>query len=49
MNCYQQEWALFLNKGSKVDISYSIKSLGATPLSLVIAQGLFPAAYSQRI
>lgn len=36
---FHKEWALFLNKGSKVDISYSIKSLGATPLSLVIAQG----------
>ncbi|KAB5520400.1 hypothetical protein DKX38_024719 [Salix brachista] len=33
------EWVLFLNKGSKVDISYSIKSPGASPLSLVIAQG----------
>ncbi|CAK7331214.1 unnamed protein product [Dovyalis caffra] len=34
-----QEWVLFLNKGSKVDISYSVKSLSASPLSLVIAQG----------
>ncbi|KAJ6303016.1 hypothetical protein OIU77_016990 [Salix suchowensis] len=43
-----KEWVLFLNKGSKVDISYCIKSPGASPLSLVIARGLFPAAYSQR-
>ncbi|KAJ6424827.1 hypothetical protein OIU84_025571 [Salix udensis] len=34
-----KEWVLFLNKGSKVDISYSIKSPGASPLSLVIARG----------
>ncbi|KAJ6299523.1 hypothetical protein OIU76_020481 [Salix suchowensis] len=34
-----KEWVLFLNKGSKVDISYCIKSPGASPLSLVIARG----------
>ncbi|KAJ6755255.1 hypothetical protein OIU79_027795 [Salix purpurea] len=34
-----KEWVLFLNKGSKVDISYSIKSPVASPLSLVIARG----------
>ncbi|PSR86168.1 E3 ubiquitin-protein like [Actinidia chinensis var. chinensis] len=36
---YHKEWQYFLNKGSKVDISYSVKSLSSSPLSLVIAQG----------
>ncbi|KAI8011281.1 hypothetical protein LOK49_LG06G02753 [Camellia lanceoleosa] len=34
-----KEWAYFLNKGSKVNISYSVKSPSSAPLSLVIAQG----------
>ncbi|PSS09491.1 E3 ubiquitin-protein like [Actinidia chinensis var. chinensis] len=34
-----KEWEYFLNKGSKVDISYSVKSPSSSPLSLVIAQG----------
>ncbi|EEF36766.1 ubiquitin-protein ligase, putative [Ricinus communis] len=34
-----QEWAYFLNKGSKVAIFYTIKSPSSSPLSLVIAQG----------
>ncbi|KAG5515109.1 hypothetical protein RHGRI_036222 [Rhododendron griersonianum] len=33
------EWEYFLNQGSKVDISYSVKSPSSSPLSLVIAQG----------
>lgn len=36
-----QEWIFFLNKGSEVDISYSVKSPGSSSLSLVIAQGKF--------
>ncbi|GFZ01593.1 hypothetical protein Acr_15g0002020 [Actinidia rufa] len=35
----EKEWEYFLNKGSKVDISYSVKSPSSCPLSLVIAQG----------
>ncbi|XP_022753799.1 uncharacterized protein LOC111302127 [Durio zibethinus] len=34
-----RKWLFFLNKGSKVNISYTIKSAGSSPLSLVIAQG----------
>ncbi|KAL7200099.1 hypothetical protein ACSBR2_022248 [Camellia fascicularis] len=33
------EWAYFLNKGSKVNILYSVKSPSSAPLSFVIAQG----------
>ncbi|KAI8523571.1 hypothetical protein RHMOL_Rhmol13G0084500 [Rhododendron molle] len=33
------EWEYFLNQGSKVDISYSVKSPSSSPLSLVIAHG----------
>ncbi|KAL6967679.1 hypothetical protein U1Q18_033485 [Sarracenia purpurea var. burkii] len=36
---YHKEWEYFLNKGSKVEISYNVKSLRSAPLSLVIAQG----------
>lgn len=36
-----QEWEYFLNTGSSIDISYSVKSPSSTPLSLVIAQGKF--------
>ncbi|KAF2312561.1 hypothetical protein GH714_035070 [Hevea brasiliensis] len=36
---FHKEWAHFLNKGSKVDIFYSIKSSSSSALSLVIAQG----------
>lgn len=39
-----QEWEYFLNQGSKVDISYSVKSPSSSPLSLVIAQGKFELA-----
>ncbi|KAL7264295.1 hypothetical protein ACSBR1_002282 [Camellia fascicularis] len=38
-SAYHKEWAYFLNKGSKVNISYSVKSPSSAPLSLVIAQG----------
>ncbi|KDP46493.1 hypothetical protein JCGZ_08465 [Jatropha curcas] len=34
---FHKEWVYFLNKGSKVDIFYTIKS--SAPLSLVVAQG----------
>ncbi|KAI8523573.1 hypothetical protein RHMOL_Rhmol13G0084500 [Rhododendron molle] len=34
-----KEWEYFLNQGSKVDISYSVKSPSSSPLSLVIAHG----------
>ncbi|KAL5748084.1 hypothetical protein ACOSP7_025123 [Xanthoceras sorbifolium] len=34
-----KEWLYYLNKGSKVDISYNVKSPSSAPLSLVIAQG----------
>ncbi|EOY33720.1 Ubiquitin-protein ligase, putative isoform 2 [Theobroma cacao] len=34
-----KEWLFFLNKGSKVNISYAISSTSSSPLSLVIAQG----------
>ncbi|KAB1225755.1 hypothetical protein CJ030_MR1G019926 [Morella rubra] len=33
------EWVYFLNEGSRVDISYNVKSPSPSPLSLVIAQG----------
>ncbi|CBI15953.3 hypothetical protein VitviT2T_008324 [Vitis vinifera] len=36
---FHKEWIFFLNKGSKVDISYSVKAPRSSPLSLVIAQG----------
>ncbi|KAJ4725585.1 RING/U-box superfamily protein [Melia azedarach] len=36
---FHKEWLYFLNKGSKVDISYCIKSPSSALLSLVIAQG----------
>ncbi|WCJ29186.1 RING/U-box superfamily protein [Euphorbia peplus] len=36
---FHKEWLYYLNKGSKVDILYSIKSPSSSPLSLVIAQG----------
>ncbi|XP_059660865.1 E3 ubiquitin-protein ligase APD2-like [Cornus florida] len=36
---FHKEWQYFLNKGSKVDISYSVKSPNSAPLSLVIAEG----------
>ncbi|XVE79400.1 hypothetical protein DITRI_Ditri14bG0055600 [Diplodiscus trichospermus] len=36
---FHKEWLFFLNEGSKVNISYTIKSAGSSPLSLVIAQG----------
>lgn len=36
---YVKEWEYFLNMGSSIDISYSVKSPSSTPLSLVIAQG----------
>ncbi|KAK3206530.1 hypothetical protein Dsin_020576 [Dipteronia sinensis] len=34
-----KEWLYYLNKGSKVDISYAIKSPSSVALSLVIVQG----------
>lgn len=34
-----QDWIHFLNKGSQVNISYSVKSL-STSVFLVIAQGM---------
>ncbi|XP_021278969.1 uncharacterized protein LOC110412690 isoform X2 [Herrania umbratica] len=34
-----KEWLFFLNKGSKVNISYAMSSTSSSPLSLVIAQG----------
>ncbi|XP_038725898.1 E3 ubiquitin-protein ligase APD2-like isoform X2 [Tripterygium wilfordii] len=36
---FHKEWVYFLNKGSKLDISYNVKSPTSLPLSLVIAQG----------
>ncbi|XP_042959149.1 E3 ubiquitin-protein ligase APD2-like isoform X3 [Carya illinoinensis] len=36
---FHKEWIYFLNKGSRVDISYNVKSPTPSPLSLVIAQG----------
>ncbi|KAM7522072.1 hypothetical protein LguiA_011974 [Lonicera macranthoides] len=36
---YHKEWRYFLNEGSKLDISYSVKSPSSVPLSLVIARG----------
>ncbi|XVF19865.1 hypothetical protein REPUB_Repub11eG0147800 [Reevesia pubescens] len=36
---FHKEWLFFLNKGSKVNISYIIRSASSLPLSLVIAQG----------
>ncbi|RVW56570.1 hypothetical protein CK203_086727 [Vitis vinifera] len=36
---FHKEWIFFLNKGSEVDISYSVKAPRSSPLSLVIAQG----------
>ncbi|GMI92213.1 ABERRANT POLLEN DEVELOPMENT 2 [Hibiscus trionum] len=35
-----KEWLFFLNKGSQVNISYTIRSASSLPLSLVIAQGI---------
>ncbi|XVF69001.1 hypothetical protein PTKIN_Ptkin11bG0046000 [Pterospermum kingtungense] len=37
---FHKEWLFFLNKGSKVNISYTIRSPGSSPLSLVIARGI---------
>ncbi|ESR38308.1 hypothetical protein CICLE_v10030173mg [Citrus x clementina] len=34
-----KEWLYFLNKGSKLEISYNVKSPSSAPLSLVIARG----------
>ncbi|XP_062171747.1 E3 ubiquitin-protein ligase APD2-like isoform X2 [Alnus glutinosa] len=36
---FRKELLYFLNKGSRVDILYNVKSPGSSPLSLVIAQG----------
>lgn len=36
---FHKELVYFLNKGSRVDILYNVKSAGSSPLSLVIAQG----------
>ncbi|KAA8543732.1 hypothetical protein F0562_022091 [Nyssa sinensis] len=36
---FHKEWQYFLNKGSEIDISYSVKSPSSAPLSLIIAQG----------
>ncbi|KAG1347015.1 hypothetical protein COCNU_06G008440 [Cocos nucifera] len=36
---FHKEWIYYLNKGARVDISYSVKSEGSYPLTLVIAQG----------
>ncbi|XP_008791207.2 E3 ubiquitin-protein ligase APD2-like isoform X2 [Phoenix dactylifera] len=36
---FHKEWIYYLNKGGQVDISYSVKSEGSYPLTLVIAQG----------
>ncbi|XP_077214451.1 E3 ubiquitin-protein ligase APD2-like [Tasmannia lanceolata] len=36
---FHQEWTYYLNKGSEVNVSYSVKSYGSSPLFLVIAQG----------
>ncbi|KAF8402653.1 hypothetical protein HHK36_010742 [Tetracentron sinense] len=33
-----QEWIYFLNEGSQLEISYSVKSQSSSPISLVIAQ-----------
>ncbi|XP_071724254.1 E3 ubiquitin-protein ligase APD2-like [Rutidosis leptorrhynchoides] len=38
-NTFVPEWVYYLNQGSKVDISYIVKSKNSLPLSLVIAQG----------
>ncbi|KAJ8749752.1 hypothetical protein K2173_012303 [Erythroxylum novogranatense] len=34
-----KEWIYFLNKGSKLDIFYSVKTQSTLPVSLIIAQG----------
>ncbi|CAL9758344.1 unnamed protein product [Musa acuminata subsp. burmannicoides] len=36
---FHQEWIYYLNEGSQVEITYSVKSHGTYPLILVIAQG----------
>ncbi|GAV66614.1 zf-C3HC4_3 domain-containing protein [Cephalotus follicularis] len=36
---FHKEWIYFLNKGSKMEISYTVKSPSSLPLSLVIAKG----------
>ncbi|OMO84314.1 Lipopolysaccharide-modifying protein [Corchorus capsularis] len=36
---FHKKWVFFLNKGSKVNVSYSIRSVSSSPLSLVIARG----------
>ncbi|XP_039065371.1 E3 ubiquitin-protein ligase APD2-like [Hibiscus syriacus] len=36
---FHKEW-LFLYKGSRVNISYTIRSAGSLPLSLAVAQGI---------
>lgn len=39
MHFLLQEWIYFLHKGSKIDISFNVKSLGSPPLLLIIATG----------
>lgn len=39
-----QEWIFFLNEGSEIDISYSVKSKGSV-LFLVIAEGRLKISY----
>ncbi|XP_042514818.1 E3 ubiquitin-protein ligase APD2-like isoform X2 [Macadamia integrifolia] len=36
---FHKEWIYFLNEGSEITISYSVKSQSSSPLSLVIAKG----------
>ncbi|XP_047312338.1 E3 ubiquitin-protein ligase APD2-like [Impatiens glandulifera] len=36
---FHKDWAHFLNKGSEMNISYSVKSSSSIPLSLIIAEG----------
>ncbi|XP_043726029.1 E3 ubiquitin-protein ligase APD2-like isoform X2 [Telopea speciosissima] len=36
---FHKEWIYFLNEGSEINISYSVKSQSSSPLSLVIAKG----------
>ena len=36
-----QEWVYYLNRGSQLNITYSVSSLSSSSLILVIAQGTY--------
>uniref|UniRef100_A0A1D1Y404 E3 ubiquitin-protein ligase rififylin n=1 Tax=Anthurium amnicola TaxID=1678845 RepID=A0A1D1Y404_9ARAE len=36
---FHEEWAYYLNEGSRIDISYNVKLQGSFPLTLLIVQG----------